>query len=299
MRKQVRTLLASLLLMLPMVVAASSLEGQWYELQSAGVTRSYKLFVPVNAGTAELPLMVVLHGGFGNADEMESNTGMDRVAATNQFMVAYPNGTAIRLLKNRRTWNAGHCCGRAAEEQVDDVQFIHRMLEDIASKQRLDRSRVYVTGMSNGAMLAYRLACDRPADFAAIIPVSGTLAVDSCAGAQGMPVLHVHGSNDHNVPYAGGMGEHSVAGVAHRSVPDTLQIIANAHGCNAFSKQDLPDGSQLTSWQCAGTAPLQLRLIPGGEHAWPGGESKRNSKLFAGNFSASQAAWDFAKQFQN
>ncbi|MBC9251843.1 hypothetical protein A9179_16355 [Pseudomonas alcaligenes] len=277
--------------------AGAAEEGTLYDLNVNGNERSYKLFIPTNAPSGKLPLMIVMHGGLGNADETESTTGMNRVAASNGFMVVYPNGTGGRLMKNRRTWNAGKCCGPAVEQQVDDVGFIDQMLGDIEHHHPLDRSRVYATGISNGAMMAYRLACELPQDIAAIIPVSGTLAVNSCPGAKTIPVLHIHGSKDSNVPYAGGMGEHAIAGVAHRSVPDTLQMIANAHGCNSESEQTLSDGSELTSWNCAGKPPLELRLIPGGEHVWPGGDSRRNRKLYSGHFSASQAAWDFAKQF--
>ncbi|MDX5373328.1 MAG: dienelactone hydrolase family protein [Pseudomonadaceae bacterium] len=279
--------------------AMATAEGQPYELEAAGEARSYKLFVPSNAAPKPLPLMIVMHGGLGNADETERTTGMNRVAAANGFMVAYPNGTGARLLKNRRTWNAGRCCGPAVQRNVDDVAFIHAMLADIARRHTLDRTRVYATGISNGAMMAYRLACELPREIAAIVPVSGTLALNSCPGAQDIPVLHIHGSADSNVPYQGGMGENAIAGVAHRSVPETMQILAKAHGCKAdSSERAMPDGSALTSWNCPKNAPLQLRLIPGGEHVWPGGDSRRNRKLFGGNFSASQAAWDFAKQFK-
>lgn len=279
--------------------AAQAGDGVIHRLNFAGEERSYKLFVPGGARTGALPLMIVLHGGLGNADETEHTTGMNRVAEKGGFIVAYPNGTGIRLMPNRRTWNAGICCGPAVEREIDDVGFIHAMLADIATHYPLDRSRVYATGISNGAMMAYRLACELPLDVAAIIPVSGTLALNSCPGVKNIAVLHIHGSQDSNVPYQGGMGENAVAGVSHRSVPETLHMIAKAHGCNVGpSKQVLADGSELSSWSCQGKAPLQLRLIPGGEHVWPGGDSRRNRKLYGGHFSASQAAWDFAKQFK-
>lgn len=293
---------ASLLYMLlaPLAAQATTDQGQLFELQVAGHSRSYKLFVPTSAAPGEaLPLMIVLHGGLGNADQVEHSSGMNRVASANRFMVAYPNGTGLRLLHNRRTWNAGNCCGPAVEQQIDDVQFIQHMLADIARQQPLDRSRVYASGMSNGAMMAYRLACDLPQDIAAIIPVAGTLALDSCVGARFVAVLHIHGMQDRNVPYAGGMGKNAIAGVAHRSVPETLQIMATTHGCDGSSAQNLPDGSALTRWNCPSQTAVQLRLIPAGEHAWPGGNSRRKRPRYAGNFSASQAAWDFARQFRN
>lgn len=274
-------------------------EGRSYEMKFGGEQRSYKLFVPDGAPKGPLPLMIVMHGGLGNSDETERTTGMNRVAQSNQFLVVYPNGTGARLMPNRRTWNAGKCCGKAVERKVDDVGFIHAMLGDVASHHEIDRSRIYATGISNGAMMAYRLACELPGDIAAIVPVSGTLAINNCPGAKDIPVLHIHGSKDSNVPFQGGMGENAIAGVAHRSVPDTLKMIASSHGCGSGSNEKaLPDGSELTTWDCKGKAALQLRLVPNGEHVWPGGDSRRNRKLYGGGFSASQAAWDFASQFK-
>ncbi|TXH99279.1 MAG: hypothetical protein E6Q72_00075 [Pseudomonas sp.] len=274
-------------------------EGNLYTLQTGSGERSYKLFVPAGAPQEPLPLMIVMHGGLGNADETERTTGMNRVAQDNRFLVVYPNGTGLRLLKNRRTWNAGKCCGPAVERQIDDVGFIRAMLDDISTHHPLDRSRIYATGISNGAMMAYRLACELPNEIAAIVPVSGTLALNSCAGARDIPVLHIHGGKDSNVPYNGGMGENAIAGVAHRSVPDSLRMITSAQSCSGdISERNLADGSRQSSWNCQGKAPVQLRLIPDGEHVWPGGNSRRNDRLYGGNFSASQAAWDFVSQFR-
>ncbi len=278
---------------------ATAAEGELYRMKVGGNERSYKLFVPKVSARDAMPLMIVMHGGLGNADETERTTGMNEVAQANGFLVAYPNGTGGRLLPNRRTWNAGRCCGPAVERKVDDVAFIHAMLADIARHHPFDRSRVYATGISNGAMMAYRLACELPGDIAAIVPVSGTLALNSCPGAKNIPVLHIHGGKDSNVPFQGGRGENAIAGVDHRSVPDSLRMIASAHGCGAgSSEKDLPDGSELTTWNCKGKAALQLRLIPNGEHVWPGGDSRRNRKLYGGSFSASQAAWEFARQYK-
>lgn len=290
-----RCLLGGLALCLPAYADTTERSSQ-HSMAAGGEERSYRLFVPPHNAAQPLPLMVVLHGGLGNADETERTTGMNRVARANGFMVAYPNGTGARLLKNRRTWNAGNCCGPASDRGIDDVAFIRAMLADIARKTALDRRRVYVTGMSNGAMLAYRLACEMPSQIAAIVPVAGTMAVNRCPGIENIPVLHIHGEKDRNVPFQGGMGEDAIAGVAHRSVPETLQMIADIRGCASPRQELRADGSILSRWQCE-QAPLQLLLIPGGEHVWPGGDSRRNRRLFGGHFAASQIAWEFVRQF--
>lgn len=288
----------TLLMLLGMLcLTAQAAEGQDHTLTVNGERRSYRLFVPAPATNEPRPLLLVLHGGLGNAAQVERSTAMNSVASAAGFMVAYPNGTGGRLLRNQRTWNAGQCCGRAAKEQVDDVAFIQAMLVAIDQQQALDATRVYATGHSNGAMLSYRLACELPGVFAAIVPVAGTLTLDDCPGAQTTAVLHIHGSADSHVPFNGGVGANSIAGVHYRGVRDSLQLLAAARGCGSEQPaQTLADGSTLTRWQCP-QAPVQLRLVPGGEHVWPGGHSRRNRRNFGGDFSASQAVWDFAQSF--
>ena len=85
-------------------------------------------------------------------------TGFTPKASAEGFIVVYPDGTSRRapLL----TWNAGHCCGYAMEQRVDDVAFISALIEDLAARFPIDRKRIYVTGMSNGAMMAHRLGSE-------------------------------------------------------------------------------------------------------------------------------------------
>jgi polyhydroxybutyrate depolymerase len=243
--------------------------------------------------------MIVLHGGLGNAKRMEEMTGMNDVADTGRFIVAYPEGTGgrLRAMQDRRTWNAGSCCGQAVAQNVDDVSFIEKMIEDIHSRYSIDSRRVYVAGMSNGAMMAYRLACQIPDKIAAVIAVSGTLAIDNCDGAKDVPVLHIHGDQDTNVPFMGGRGERSVAGVDYRSVPDTIKLVTRARQCLAPEKKTLEGNIEVSSYRCSNGAPVELYVIKGGGHVWPGGHGSNNKPSDGRYISASKAAWEFAKQF--
>ncbi len=279
-------------------LAAGKGEAVVHETTVNGETRSYIVYTPAARETKGLPLMIVLHGGLGNAAYMERTAGMDAVADSGNFIVAYPDGTGGRLnvMKNRRTWNAGRCCGQAVKQDVDDVLFIRKMIDEIGAKYAIDTRRVYVTGMSNGAMMAYRLACEIPDRIAAIIPVSGTLAVDSCDRAKNVPVLHIHGDRDDHVPFFGGKGDESMAGVSHRSVPDTIKLMIRARQCFAPEEKMLNNGIQATTYSCRNGAPVSLYVIKGGGHAWPGGTEPNASKT--ANISASELAWEFAKQFQ-
>jgi polyhydroxybutyrate depolymerase len=270
-----------------------------HELKIHGDAREYTLYRPALPDGKKVPLMIVLHGGLGNAKTIEAATGMDSVADRAHFIVAYPQGTGGRGLKmkDRRTWNAGKCCGRAASQQSDDVGFIAAMIDEIAAEHPVDLRRVYVTGMSNGAMMTYRLACEIPEKLAAIVPVSGTLAVDDCSKSKYVPVMHIHGDADKNVPFDGGVGENGVSKVAHRSVPETMRVITAPRGCSGAETVAVSGSVERTSYRCADGAPVELVVIRGGGHSWPGGKRQTAHAGDSNAPSASQMAWDFAKQF--
>lgn len=270
-----------------------------HDLKVKGATRTYFLYRPVLRDGERVPLMIVLHGGLGNAESIETSTGMNAVADTGEFIVAYPEGTEGRgrRMNDRRTWNAGVCCGPAVNEQVDDVAFISAMIDDIAAREPIDLRRVYVTGMSNGGMMAYRLACEIPERLAAIVPVSGTLAVSDCSRAKSVAVMHIHGDSDPNVPFEGGVGEQGLSNVAHRSIPETMRMITSARGCTGSDTAALNSSVDRTVYRCADGAPVELLVIKGGGHAWPGGQQRKGGAEVSKAISASETAWNFAKQF--
>jgi polyhydroxybutyrate depolymerase len=270
-----------------------------HDLKIQGKTRSYHLYRPALPGGEKVPLMIVLHGGLGNAESIETSSGMDAVADIGKFIVAYPEGTGgrIRIMKNRRTWNAGRCCGPAVKQRADDVGFIAAMIDDIGRNQPVDLRRVYVAGMSNGAMMAYRLASEIPEKLAAIIPVSGTLAVNDCSKAKDVPVMHIHGDSDPNVPLGGGVGEKDPSKVSHRSIPETMRMITATRHCSGEETVALNKSVQRTTYHCADGGPVELLVIKGGGHSWPGGRQRRGRAGGSNAISASQMAWDFAKQF--
>ena len=140
----------------------------------------------------------MLHGALGTGAQAEASYGWDAEAERGQFLVVYPNGV-------RRAWAASErCCGLPARAGIDDVGFIKQMVIAVASLTPVDSRRIYATGMSNGAMLAYRLACDTTI-FAAIGPVAGTM-VNRCPHPAPVSLLHMHGTADQVIPYGPGPG---------------------------------------------------------------------------------------------
>jgi polyhydroxybutyrate depolymerase len=201
---------------------------------------------PPPKGTAAL--VVVLHGGLGNAERIESGGSergmdMDAVAERNGFLVAYLNGTPVTRFSTRMLgWNAGGgCCGQAAINNVDDVRYIRAAIDYLAGKYGIDRDRVYGVGHSNGAMMTARMLCETTL-YAAGVTISGplNLGVTSCPAASGRRILAIHGAKDENVPVAGGRGTRGLSRVAYTSEAHARQVFTSS---GASYELDIVEGA--------------------------------------------------------
>lgn len=210
--------------------------------------RSYRLYTPNNMPDKKSPLVIVLHGGFGNAEWIEKVLSINPTADRHGFRVAYLNGTEIRgpKMKNRRTWNAGTCCGRAVRKNVNDVHFISEVIKEIIERHNVDNKSIYLVGHSNGSMMAYRFMCSRPNTVTAMVGIAGPLLLDKC-NAQNVDVLHIHGGKDNHVPSNGGKGSDSLTNISYPSVNRVESIVSQA-GAASFQKLFLPNaGHKLDS----------------------------------------------------
>jgi len=179
-------------------------------------------------------LVVVLHGGMGNAGRIEAQKSeaplnMDAQAAQNRFVVAYLNGTAAtRMGGNMLAWNAGGCCGQPAAQNIDDTAYITGAVAALEADYGIDPARVYVMGHSNGSMMAQKLLCETTV-FAAGITISGPLDItESCAAAKDHRILAIHGADDDNVPISGGRGTAGIAHATFQSEAEAEQIFDRA-----------------------------------------------------------------------
>jgi len=200
--------------------------------------RTLLIYVPARlppAGTRAL--VVVLHGGLGNAQRIESQQSesglnMDAVADHYGFVVVYLNGTPVtrRLGADMLGWNAGGgCCGLPAENNVDDVGYIQKAVGYLAGKYGIDHSRVYGMGHSNGAMMTQRLLCET-ALYVAGVAISGPLNLDtdSCPAARGRRILALHGANDDNVPITGGRGTKGLSNAVYNSEDRSRRVFEHS-----------------------------------------------------------------------
>jgi polyhydroxybutyrate depolymerase len=228
-----------------------------HHLSIGGHDRNYRLHKPAGA-TASAPLVIVMHGYSGSARQVERDYQWDGLADSNNFVVAYPDGYD-------RAWNVDGetCCGRPGREGVDDVAFITAVVTDITKNLAIDPRRVYAAGMSNGGIMAYTLAC-ATGIFAAIGPVAG-IQLNSCASPRPASVMHIHGTADRLVPYAGGQGFSVINGPP---VPHVNEFWRNVDQCGAPAATT--DGPVTTSTAgCAQGRGVVLVTVDGGGHVWP------------------------------
>lgn len=273
-------------------------DGAERTLIHAGRQRTY--VVHDFASGRPAPVVIVLHGGGGNAANAVRMTGFDRVAERDGLITVYPDGTARQARGRFLTWNAGHCCAAAMDNQVDDVGFIDAIIDTLVAAGRADGSRVYVTGMSNGAMMSHRLGRELSAKLAAIAPVAGAVFGDEPPPLAPMPAFIVVGADDQIVPPAGGpLQARALLGgtAADRDVaPAIAQATywASHNGCGAPTRSETAASSHVVWTTCTSGAPVVFHSVAGNGHAWPGGEPGRAGAAQPTRaFDATDAIWAF------
>ena len=266
-------------------------------LTFAGIERSY--FVRDFAASASLvPLVLVLHGGGGNAANAENMTGFTAKARQKGFIVVYPDGTGP-LRDKLLTWNAGHCCAYAMKNNVDDVGFINALIDELIRRYPVDAHRIYVTGMSNGGMMTHRLGRELSGRIAAIAPVVATVFGDEAQATHAVPALMINGLLDVNVPYLGGApggprASRSWDGTPTQPALKQLEFWAAANGCEPTP--DKVENSKWILWRsvCPSTAPVALYLVKDNGHAWPSGQpGSRRGDSPGTALNATDVIWEF------
>ena len=265
-----------------------------------GRNRFYLINLPPNYDQSnDVPLVIALHGGGGKGSQMESDYLLTEKANAAQFAIVYPDGVQSDGILGARTWNAGTCCDYAVEKNIDDVKFIRVLIDELIKKYpNINPKKVYATGMSNGAMMCYRLACELSNKIAAIAPVAGTLATTTtCQPTRPVPILHIHSKLDAKVPYEGGTG---IFGYYFPPVADGLSTWVKNDGCASTSKtvSTFPNYT-LTKWSNCTNSAIEFYFTNDGGHSWPGGVKSRVAADDPSTaINANDVIWEFFKRYQ-
>lgn len=282
-------------------------------LRFAGKNREYIIHVPSGANTA-LPLLLAFHGGGGEAEGFQKYAGLDAISDREKFLVVYPYGTGVfprRLL----TWNAGECCAQAMNNKVDDVGFAMAVIDDVIRQTRVDTKRIYATGHSNGAMMAYRLAAEHAERIAAIAPVSGAYNLEKFAPSQPVAVLDMHSVDDPRALYNGGNGP-AFPGTnstsSHRAVMDGIHRWTRNNKCAGDStiaevrtgkpgSDNAGQTATLMVWKgCPAGGEVAHWKLTGVGHGWPGDEGAAKRERIIGPQTtlvlAAEEVWKFVSK---
>jgi polyhydroxybutyrate depolymerase len=273
-----------------------------------GMPRTWTRFCPRKHDTRKpCPLLIALHGGLGKGEGMSTITeqGFEHLSEERDedFVILYPDGIDGNWDDDRVGVDSV-----AHQKKVDDVGFIRQLIERTAGETAIDRQRIYATGISNGAMMCYRLARELPGTFAAIAPVAGLLPTDAAdqAWPQPVSVLLIEGSRDPLMPYEGGVvgSERSPRGRVI-SAAETVRFLVAQNGLpekpQAIGAPAAQDG---TVWQgqLYGSADDGIALaffeVQDGGHAWPGGREYAPEKIIGrtSRVDACALIWTFFKK---
>jgi polyhydroxybutyrate depolymerase len=276
--------------------------------------RTFHLHIPSSYDmTVQMPLVIALHGRGGNGESMVLVTrkGFDKLAEKDGFIVSYPDGIELN-------WNDGRMDeesnDRAHRENIDDVGFISALIDTMIKDYNIDPKRVYVTGISNGAIMSYRLACELADKITAIAPVDGNIPLQlsyECPPSGPVSVLAINNVNDPLVPFEGG----EIYGHFHRvklgkvlSVNESIGFWVTRDKCSTIPvvteepDRDPKDGTRVTRKEYIsegdGTEVI-LYSVDGGGHTWPGGFQYLPAWVIgktSRDIDANEVIWDFFKK---
>ena len=320
--KSFNIFIAPAVLLTAVLVASANAAGRGAPILSPGnhtITlsdgareRSAIVHVPPRAvEMGAIPVVLNFHGGGGHAGNEQEYSLMDGVADREVFVAVYPNGTGL-LGKRLLTWNAGTCCAYSVINNVDDVGFVRALVADLAQRIPIDRSRVYATGLSNGGMMAHRLAAEAADLVAAVAPIAGGMVIPVMKSSRTVPVMHIHSVNDPRALYTGGLGPPfpiTRSQVFHPNIDQMIARWVNHNGCSTeptvIDRRFDRDARRHTATRyvysnCREGAEVSLWKLTGAGHVWPGGKQNYMERLLGPStdiIDANTEMWNFFKRF--
>lgn len=280
-------------------------EEQRLSYRRQGVERTALLRRPDSLVGRKAALVVALHGLGGAGESFANWSGFDAVANREGFAVVYPTALEGR-------WNYGKPINAAVPQvdgaPADDIGFVLGIVDDLVAKGVADPRRIYVAGVSRGALMTYALACVPGRKIAAIAPIISGMTdaqIEDCRPARALPLVGIGGSNDFVQFYDGFLAERGRLA----SVPETLEYWRRNNGCAKQTLQRLPHLNQddhtsviVLDWsECREGARMRFYRVNGGGHQIPTKEATplEEKKLGRRNrdFEAAEVVWAFIRDF--
>lgn len=274
-----------------------------HALAFGGISRSYVVHAPPTLGARPAAVVIALHGFGGSGRNILDQGGWRAKADAAGFIVVAPDGIPerddrpARFFGNPRSWNSGPETGSPAERRgIDDVGFIAAVIDDVARRYRIDPKRIYATGFSNGAAMAFRLGAELSDRIAAIAPVANGLLVPVPRLKKPVSLLMIWGTEDPLNPYQGGVLNRQAGRVVRPSAEASLQRWSAALACPRQSRVEVRrDIETRTLAPCTGNSEARLIAVKGLGHQWPGGRVALRMVSGPGSnaINATDAIWSF------
>ena len=173
------------------------------QIEIAGRLRDYAVYIPESYYPQRPAAMIINFHAFGAAGpKQERISQMAPIAEEANVILVYPNA-----LGEPASWNF-----RNGISNNTDLQFVAALIETLPDRLMIDRSRVFVMGLSNGGGFAHRVACEMGEVLRGLATVAGVYpAVGRCDPNRPVPTIAFHGNVDSIVPFQGGWGPESAA----------------------------------------------------------------------------------------
>lgn len=269
-------------------------QAQYTLFEHDGIARQFIYYEPEELNE-QLPLVFVMHGFTGDANDIKNYSKMNDFADQYGFAVCYPRGTVDS--GGNRFWNVGYAFHQ--NETVNDVGFLTELALYLQDTHELNPDYTFATGMSNGGEMCYMLACQAYDTFKAVAPVAGMILqviLDECDESPAIPIFEIHGSQDNVTPLSGDPDNNDGWG-AYPSIQSTINYFAEKNECTTVVNGLVPnidtsDNSFIESEKHLNGInenEVWYYKVVGGGHDWPGAWG--NMDIEAG-----EEAWLF---FQN
>lgn len=279
------------------------------KIEVDGRSRFYEMHIPSSfKASRPTPVVLVFHGGGSDPGAVRYESGMDRTADREGFIVVYPGGTNKRLLIKDRMlmWNDGRPFKDGSYSKVDDINFVKAVLDDLSRMVSIDVKRVYACGYSNGAQFSYRLAKRLSSRIAAIAAVAGHRPVNDSFDpkpVRPISVMQFSGKQDRIGPYYGGEPAFD-ADLKTKLLPveTTIQSWVSFNGCSSEPAEVNKTGNATKKryGPCQNGTEVVFWILEDGGHTWPGGRVlpiAAVEKMGLGNINrdirASDLMWEF------